>query len=117
MACPSSGSIAIFCACLALSFGCEIVVFSPARRASRKLLERMVEVRRLGPRHVSTTPTPTPVCGRPQFIRLLDCDSNIVEYNQEQCRVTSYNGKSSLIRSFPSKVGVSTAKVLTLHKL
>ena len=36
-------SIAIFCACLALSFGVEIVVFSPARRASRKLLERMVE--------------------------------------------------------------------------
>jgi hypothetical protein len=26
-----------------LSFGCEIVVFSPARRASRKLLERIVE--------------------------------------------------------------------------
>ena len=37
------GSIAIFCACLALSFGLEIVVFSPARRASRKLLERIVE--------------------------------------------------------------------------
>ena len=62
-------SIAIFCACLAMSFGTEIVVFSesrcnkthtppacsppplecfplvtgPARRASRKLLERMVE--------------------------------------------------------------------------
>jgi hypothetical protein len=30
-------------ACLALSFGIEIVVFSPARRASRKLLERIVE--------------------------------------------------------------------------
>ena len=26
---------------------------------------------------------------------------------REQCRVKSYNGKSSLIRSFPSKVGVS----------
>jgi len=60
------GSIAIFCACLALAFGLEIgaprrhpnrrfcsacsrknallaVVFSPARRASRKLLERIVE--------------------------------------------------------------------------
>lgn len=36
-------SIAIFCACLALAFGLEIVVFSPARRASRKLLERIVE--------------------------------------------------------------------------
>ena len=32
---------------LALSFGVEIVVFSPARRASRKLLERMVEFIRL----------------------------------------------------------------------
>jgi hypothetical protein len=36
-------SIAIFCACLSLAFGLEIVVFSPARRASRKLLERIVE--------------------------------------------------------------------------
>ena len=62
-------SIAIFCACLAMSFGVlgrqtltcsslsstivttsvgiEIVVFSPARRASRKLLERIVEFIRL----------------------------------------------------------------------
>ena len=40
-------SIAIFCACLAMSFGIEIVVFSPARRASRKLLERIVEFIRL----------------------------------------------------------------------
>ena len=32
---------AIFCACLAMTFGLEIVVFSPARRASRKLLERV----------------------------------------------------------------------------
>jgi len=38
-------SIGIFAACLALTMKCEIVVFSPARRASRKLLERMVEVR------------------------------------------------------------------------
>jgi len=35
-------SIAIFAACLALTLKCEVVVFSPARRASRKLLERMV---------------------------------------------------------------------------
>lgn len=34
-------SIAIFVACLCLSFGCECVIFSPARRASRKLLERI----------------------------------------------------------------------------
>jgi hypothetical protein len=52
-------SIAIFCSALALSKGLEIVVFSPARRASRKLLERMVE-----------------------FIRLLGYDDRIIEYNQ-----------------------------------
>ena len=49
-------SIAIFCACLALSLGCEVVVFSPARRASRKLLERIVE-----------------------FVRVLDCEERICE--------------------------------------
>ena len=37
-------SIAMFVACMAIVFPCEIVVFSPARRASRKLLERMFEV-------------------------------------------------------------------------
>jgi hypothetical protein len=41
--CAQTFSIAIFCSALALSKGLEIVVFSPARRASRKLLERMVE--------------------------------------------------------------------------
>ncbi len=60
-------------------------VRSPARRASRKLLERIVE-----------------------FVRLVGCDDKIVEYNQEQCRVRAYDGNSSLIRSFPSKVGVRT---------
>jgi hypothetical protein len=49
-------------ACLALSFGIEIVVFSPARRASRKLLERIVE-----------------------FIRLAGGDAKICEFNQA-CR-------------------------------
>jgi tRNA(Met) C34 N-acetyltransferase TmcA len=53
-------SIGIFAACLALTMKCEIVVFSPARRASRKLLERMVE-----------------------FIRLLGHEP--VEYNQGTC--------------------------------
>ena len=52
-------SIALFCACLALALGLEIVVFSPARRASRKLLERIVE-----------------------FIRLAGGENKIVEYNQ-----------------------------------
>jgi hypothetical protein len=32
----------MFVACMAVCFPVEIVVFSPARRASRKLLERMV---------------------------------------------------------------------------
>jgi len=75
--------IAIFCAALALSTPIEIVVFSPARRASRKILERMVE-----------------------FIKLLDCGDKIIEYNQETARIKTFNGKSSLIRSFPSKVSV-----------
>jgi len=75
-------SIAIFTACLALSMGCEVVIFSPARRASRKLLERVVE-----------------------FIRVLDCEDRICEFNQESCRVDAYNGRKSLVRSFPSKVG------------
>ena len=35
----------MFVACMAVAFPVEIVVFSPARRASRKLLERMYEVR------------------------------------------------------------------------
>jgi len=52
-------SIAIFCACLSLAFGLEVVVFSPARRASRKLLERIVE-----------------------FVRLAGGDKRICEYNQ-----------------------------------
>jgi hypothetical protein len=77
------GSIAIFCACLALALGLEIVVFSPARRASRKLLERIVE-----------------------FIILAGGKDKIVEFNQEACRLVSFDGKKSLIRSFPSKVGV-----------
>jgi hypothetical protein len=43
-ACRSSApSIAMFVAAMALSVKCDIVIFSPARRASRKLLERVVE--------------------------------------------------------------------------
>jgi tRNA(Met) C34 N-acetyltransferase TmcA len=76
-------SIAIFTAAMALATSCEVVIFSPARRASRKLLERVVE-----------------------FLKVLDCEDRIVEFNQEACRIQSYDGKKSLIRSFPSKVGV-----------
>ena len=58
-------SIAIFVAALSLSCGLEVVVFSPARRASRKLLERIVEycVARLDLR-VSPHPRPLliPLC-------------------------------------------------------
>lgn len=36
-------SVAMFCICMVLACGTEIVVFSPARRASRKILERMRE--------------------------------------------------------------------------
>ena len=57
------------------------VVFSPARRASRKLLERIVE-----------------------FVRLAGGEKRICEYNQEACRLTAFDGKKSLIRSFPCAV-------------
>ena len=63
---------------------CACVLAGPARRASRKLLERIVE-----------------------FVRLAGGESKIVEFNQEACRLHSFDGKKSLIRSFPSKVGVS----------
>lgn len=53
-------------------------VCRPARRASRKLLERVVE-----------------------FLKVLDCEDKIIEFNQEACRIHSYDGKKSLIRSFP----------------
>jgi len=45
--------------------------------------------------------SPHLVCYLYRFIRLLDGDDKIVEYNQEQARVKSFDGKSSLIRSFP----------------
>lgn len=116
-------SIAIFCAALALSLGCEVVIFSqcsaepspavtagslaayvrrclctgPARRASRKLLERVVsEPSRPFRRSPLTT-----VLSQVEFIRVLDCEDRICEFNQEACRVNAYNGKKSLIRSFP----------------
>ena len=64
--------------------GCEVVIFSPARRASRKLLERVVE-----------------------FIRVLDCEDRICEFNQEACRIDAFNGKKSLVRSFPSELPIT----------
>lgn len=55
--CAQTFAVAIFAAAMALTLGCEIVIFSPARRASRKILERICE-----------------------FVRLLDFDSRIIEY-------------------------------------
>tara|TARA_X000000368_G_scaffold270393_1_gene214304 strand:- start:177 stop:458 length:282 start_codon:yes stop_codon:yes gene_type:complete len=60
----------------------------PARRASRKLLERIVE-----------------------FVRLAGGESKIVEYNQEACRLHSFDGKKSLIRSFPSAPAHQTTPI------
>ena len=71
-------SVAMFVCCMSLSIGIETVIFSPARRASRKILERVVE-----------------------FLRLVGASDRIVEFNQEACRIRSYDGKKSLIRSFP----------------
>ena len=74
-------SIAQFAACLAYTMGLEIVVFSPARRASRKMLERIL-----------------------QFLNVLD--ATITENNLESCRLNSLDGGTALIRSFPSRVSV-----------
>jgi len=43
------------------------------------------------------------LCTQVEFIRVLDCEDRICEFNQEACRVEAFNGKKSLIRSFPSK--------------
>ena len=132
------GSIAIFCACLALAFGLEIgaplrrpnwrcrsarsrhgtlsaVVFSPARRASRKLLERIVEREAAG--QTSRRANAALSCAflaRGRFVRLSGGEKRICEYNQEACRLTAFDGRKSLIRSFPSKVGVSAAATRTV---
>ena len=36
-----------------------------------------------------------------RFIRVIEAEDEIVEYNQEQCGVMSMDGGRSLIRSFP----------------
>ena len=38
-----------------------------------------------------------------EFVKLLDAEDRIIEYNQENLRLKSFTGKPSLIRSFPSK--------------
>lgn len=77
-------SVSMFVAALALSMSVDVVVFSPAKRASRKLLETIRT-----------------------FLDVTDCSDRITEYNSENLRVQSLTGEgSSLIRSFPSRVGV-----------
>ena len=73
--------------CCLLSVVCcllSVVWCSPARRASRKILERMHE-----------------------FACLLGFEHRIVEYNMENLRLRALDGTLSLIRSFPSKVAVN----------
>jgi hypothetical protein len=78
------------------------VVFSPARRASRKLLERIVEQAAAGrtPRRASAALSCAFVA-RGRFVRLAGGENRICEYNQEACRLTAFDGRKSLIRSFP----------------
>lgn len=96
----------MFVAVMALTFGVEIVVFSPARRASRKLLERMQEVRLPDSQFRRLAQNEISLSLLSQFVNVLDMGHKIVEYNQENLRITSLEGGSSLIRSFPSKVSV-----------
>jgi hypothetical protein len=78
------------------------VVFSPARRASRKLLERIVEQAAAGrtPRRAHAALSCAFVA-RGRFVRLAGGENRICEYNQEACRLTAFDGRKSLIRSFP----------------
>ena len=82
----------------------QVVVFSPARRASRKLLERIVES--CAPLEFYSATSCTFFQFFRRFVKLAGGEKRICEYNQEACRLNSFDGKKSLIRSFPSKVGV-----------
>lgn len=137
-------SIAIFCAALALTMGVEIVVFSqhpppppptppspnPPPLLTRGHCSQAQRVAQVGscwsgwcaPRAfaLALPPLTAPRACKVEFIRVLDCDDRIVEYNQEACRVTSYNGKRSLIRSFPCVLSPSarpSATPLTVRAL
>ena len=80
---PPPRSIAMFCASMALSYSVTIVVFSPAARGSRSLLERMHD-----------------------FVNLLGMEDRIISFNQENLKIKAINGGVSLLRSFPSKIEV-----------
>ena len=53
------------------------------------------------------------------FIKLLDKVDAVVEYNQENLKIVSAEGTTSLLRSFPSKVSVRSRVCLRtdLHAL
>ena len=70
---------------------------SPARRASRKLLERVIEYcARLQP---PAPRAPSLTARARRFVNILG--HKPIEFNQEQARMKCYNGEESLIRSFP----------------
>ena len=82
-----SALIVQLCEIARLTFARSLVA-GPARRASRKLLERMQE-----------------------FVTVLNMSHRILEFNQENLRIAPLEGTAatSLIRSFPSKVSVQQA--------
>ena len=43
-----------------------------------------------------------------RFVNLAGGSAKICEYNQEACRINAFDGRKSLVRSFPSKVAVRT---------
>ena len=55
---------------------------------------------------ICVSPHPTPPPPIAVFAQLIAMLAQNQEYNQEACRLNAFDGKKSLIRSFPSKVGV-----------
>jgi len=76
----------MFCAAMALTYGCTIVVFSPSRRTSDQILQRMHD-----------------------FVKLLGMADRVVSCNIENLVLRTEEGGTSLLRSFPSKISVSLA--------
>ena len=58
-----------------------------------------------------TTNTRSLTTGLRRFLRLAGGESRIVEFNMEACRLNAFDGRKSLIRSFPSKVGVNRCRL------
>jgi hypothetical protein len=103
-------SVAMFCVCMALTFPVEIVVFSPARRASRKILERMREFAGtlgMSDRVIEYNQVKTTLSTHHHPPTLSHSPTNHTLCHQENLRMSTIQGGTSLIRSFPSKVSVS----------